>query len=110
MRKIRDIIPGPIPEGDPPDGEVLLKPSRAVWFFKKHIAVVGVMARAWKASLGECNRIMRSDDRGLPKKLERIRAELVTASARETYNPRTLYAGGFRRANCQCSPGCGHLS
>ena len=108
MRKIRDIIPGPIPEGDLPEGQVVLKPPATEWRFKKHIAVTGAMARAWKASAGECCHIMRYDDRGMAKEMERIAAVLATASALEAYNPRTLYQGGFRPAWCRCSPGFGH--
>lgn len=108
MKKVRDIIPGTIPEGDLPEGEVVLKPSKLKWLLLKHLTVFRILLKARRSSLGECARILRYDDRGLAKRLERIRAEVTTASARETYNPDTLYRAGFRRARCRCSPGCGH--
>lgn len=110
MQEVRDIIPGPIPEGDLPPGVVVLKPPEEEWAFKKHLAVAGAMARASKSWASECCHIMRYDDRGVAKKAERMVAVLITALVQETYNPRTLYQGGFRPAICQCSPGCGHCS
>ena len=108
MKKVRDIIPGTIPEGDLPEGEVVLKPSKLKWILLKHLTVFRIMFKALQSAAGKCAYIFRHDDRGFAKKLERIRAEVTTASARETYNPDTLYRAGFRRARCRCSPGCGH--
>ena len=108
MTKIRDIVPGPLPDGKLRKGEVVLSPVGPRRYWGKWLAVGRVMLKANRATQqGNPNLLFRSD-LGWRAKIERIKANLLTESTRELYQPETMHLAGLRRAICHCTPGCGH--
>ena len=110
MQKGRDIVPGPLPSGPLRKGEVVLSPVGPRRRLGKWLAVGRVMLKANQATQkGNPNLLFRGD-LSWKAKIERIKASVLTETTRELYEPETMHLAGFRRANCRCSPGCGHKS
>ena len=109
MEKVRDIVPDQLPDGPLPKGQVVLAPLGGRKTLAKHTTLVASV-RTLAAVMPECVRIWRTDNRGLGKRLERIRAEMLLGASRETLSPAAMHQLGFRRAWCRCAPGCGHLA
>ena len=108
MKKIRDTLPGPLPSGKLRKGEVVLSPVGPRRYLGKWLAAGRALYNAHRATRkGNSNLLFRSD-LSWGAKIERLKADLLTESTREFHHPGTLHLAGFRRANCHCSPGCGH--
>ena len=108
MQKVRSTVPGPLPDGPLKKGEVLLAPKRSRWVFLKYLTTARVLRHAGRATAGRCKDLLFCRDLSVGVRMQRIKAELMTACTANLYDPETLYKAGFRRAKCVCSPGFGH--
>lgn len=108
MSKVRDILPGHLPSGDLPEGEVVLSPVGTRRFFGKYLTSAQVLLHAHRTVRRTGGHVLFRDDLNWRTKIQRIMADLITESTSEFFKPETLHLAGFRMAKCQCSLGYGH--
>ena len=108
MGKVRDILPGPLPSGKLRKGEVVLSPVGLRRHWGKWISAGYALLNAHRATRKSSADLLFRGDLSWGTKIERPKADLLTESTREFHQPETMHLAGFRRANCHCSPGCGH--
>lgn len=108
MKKVRDIVPGPLPAGKLRKGEVVLSPVGPRRYLGKWLAVGRTLLKAHQSARKSIADLLFRGDLSWGAKIERINAECCAASAKELYTPETMHLAGFLRANCRCAPGYGH--
>ena len=108
MKKVRDTLPGPLPSGKLRKGEEVLSPVGPRRYLGKWLAAGRALYNAHRATRKGSADLLFRGDLSWGTKIERLKADLLTENTKEFYDPGTLHLAGLRRANCHCSPGCGH--
>ena len=102
----RQVIDGPLPDGDLPKGQVILSPPKNRQFLLGTYASVRSWIRNYGSTRKEITDILLTDNRSWGKRIERIRGVMMLKANAETYSPETMHDAGLRRAECVCYDGC----